>query len=582
MKKRAAINNLLVGPKWIESRIVYKQAILRGQLALLAGIICLIYLIVDPLRGSFLFLNWYAGYLGVVFAILYLNRLGRYTLSSSLLIISANIIVFFLAGAGLPGRGVYMYFMSIAIASLVLFYHDNLKLGLVFVVISTAAALLAYLGDFKFFYYLPDSENFIKVSFTLNFVIGLLTVVSVVLIIIKRNQESEQSLLNSTHKLQQLTRDLEQSRNRYSMAVESSKAGIYEWDIKNNKVYVSSRWRQLHGFDLDEKLGGTFEFFIGLVHPDDREMVSSQVEQSMKRGGSYQIELRMRNKAGEYQWFLDSGIVKLDNGTAHLAVGSIIDISDRKKAVDELTVKNKELEKANSELDKFVYSASHDIRAPLSTLTGLISIAKITKDPQEHLKYFDMMTSRIRDMEGFIRDITDYSRNARLEVEFTEVSLKSMLEELKESFDFLAKKDDINIIIEVVNCREILSDEFRLKIVLNNIMSNAIKYFNPDKEDRYVKVWIEPEDKLCRISIEDNGLGIAKEYQDKIFDMFYRASADSSGSGLGLYIVKETLAKINGNIKFDSKPGIGSTFTIEIPLDAPVLTTALTENIKSI
>ena len=111
------------------------------------------------------------------------------------------------------------------------------------------------------------------------------------------------------------------------MAVEGSKAGIYEWDIKNNNVYTTARWRELLGFSLDEKLDLSLEFFLSLVHPEDKEKISKHIDERIKIGGHYQFEVRMRLVDGSYCWFLDSGIIKVEGGVPVLAVGSIIDIN---------------------------------------------------------------------------------------------------------------------------------------------------------------------------------------------------------------------------------------------------------------
>jgi signal transduction histidine kinase len=138
---------------------------------------------------------------------------------------------------------------------------------------------------------------------------------------------------------------------------------------------------------------------------------------------------------------------------------------------------------------------------------------------------------------------------------------------LKESFATLASQDEIDIIIDIDKKLTINTDETRLKVILNNLMANAIKYNNAEQEP-YVRISAVAKKEHCSIEVKDNGRGIAKEFQPKIFDMFFRASDDSSGSGLGLYIVKETLDKLGGDISFNSEPRTGTTFTVNIPQDS--------------
>ena len=230
----------------------------------------------------------------------------------------------------------------------------------------------------------------------------------------------------------------------------------------------------------------------------------------------------------------------------------------------ELQTKNEELQKANDELDRFVYSTSHDLRAPLTTLLGLLDLTKSSDNNEEKIKYAEMMTSRIHEMEGFIREITDYSRNTRLEINHEKVNIKEVIKKLEESFLILANNAKVKLSHDLPKDLEVETDGIRLNVILNNLIANGIKYHDPSKDDRYVKISASNEGNSLIIEIEDNGIGISKDYKDKIFDMFFRASDKSTGSGLGLYIVQETLGKIGGTISFDSKQRVGSKFTIKL------------------
>jgi signal transduction histidine kinase len=229
----------------------------------------------------------------------------------------------------------------------------------------------------------------------------------------------------------------------------------------------------------------------------------------------------------------------------------------------EITLQNEKLKKANSELDRFVYSASHDLRAPLSSISGLISLAQ--RDPAAMPEYLGMMQDRVVVMNRFIREIINYSRNSRLEVELEKIDLKKMIEEVLDVLKFAPNRDRIKIEIEAADDLIIYSDRARLNVALSNLIANAVKYQDLRKENSYLKIRCSKEGVVCRIQLEDNGIGIKEEHQPKIFDMFYRATEKSKGSGLGLYIVKETLDKLSGNISFQSSYGQGTTFTVVIP-----------------
>lgn len=557
--------SLLLEKHRIESRTAYKYALLRGQLGLLLGAICFIYIFIDIISGVLVYLPWYVAGIVMSALVIGLNRAGKYLLASILLLITANMLVFLIASLEDSQGGAFFYFVATSATSLVVLNPISKRLGLVFVGVSIMLAGIAYFGD------LPleppiENENYVRTSFTVNFLLGLLSSALILHFVIMRNKESETSLLKNQEALENLTKELEKSKNRFALAVEGTKAGIYEWNIVSGHLDVSIRFRDLLGYSADDHFEMTYSFFQSLVHPEDRAISSRLVNIAIEGVAPYQYESRLRLESGEFRWFLISGIVSKKTGSNQLAVGSIIDIHDRKMAEQELRSKNEELEKANRELDKFVYSASHDMRAPLSTLRGLLNLAKKTDDRDEIKDFHEKMVNRIHTMEGFIKEVTDYSRNARLELKISRINLKSLLDEVIASFEFLLNEISMKYIIEVDRKLELISDEGRLKVILNNLVSNAIKYHDPDKTRRFFKVMAFLKDNWCYISISDNGIGIPLEYQQKMFDMFFRASEKSDGSGLGLYIVKETLQRLKGDINCQSQELIGSTFEVRIPV----------------
>ncbi|WP_338768998.1 HAMP domain-containing sensor histidine kinase [Bernardetia sp. ABR2-2B] len=227
--------------------------------------------------------------------------------------------------------------------------------------------------------------------------------------------------------------------------------------------------------------------------------------------------------------------------------------------------KNTELSKTNKELDNFVYSVSHDLRAPISSVLGLIAISKLEKDPQQLIHYENLKEKSLLKLDSFIKDILDFSRNSRIEIKPQKINWQDYLTELTKEFEYLPEAKDIEVEINIKQEVDFYADKYRTGIVFNNIISNAFRYSDKQKEFRFIKIFGNTyKEKVC-ITIQDNGIGIKEEHQKKIFDMFYRASEDSKGSGLGLYILKETLEKINGWVKVESEVGKGSLFYIEIP-----------------
>jgi len=475
-------------------------------------------------------------------------------------------LVFLIATLEDSQGGAFFYFMATSATGLVVLNPISKRLGVAFVGFSLVLAAVAYFSESLPIEAPKGGENYEMISFTVNFTLGLISCILVLIFVIDRNEESENILIGKQEELRDLANELEKSKNRYAMALDGTEAGIYEWDIASNKVFTSAQFKKLLGYDPNDEFDIDFDTYKSLIHPDDIESFSNNIKYAEEKGSRYQHEVQIKLKNGKYRWFLDSRIVSMKNGSANMAVGSIIDIHNRKNAEQQLRHKNTELEKTNQELDRFVYRASHDMRAPLSTLLGLLNLAKTTKTAEELAEYHELMTNRINTMDGFIKEVTDYSRNARLEVSTESINVLQLIEEVLRSFDFLANESNISFKMEVENHIEIISDPTRLKVALGNIIYNAIKYHDISKSKRFVSVQTSTDKNWISIRISDNGIGISPEHLEHIYDMFFRASERSTGSGLGLYIVKETLQRLNGTISCQSKEQEGSTFTLKLPL----------------
>ena len=239
----------------------------------------------------------------------------------------------------------------------------------------------------------------------------------------------------------------------------------------------------------------------------------------------------------------------------------------RKKAERTLRKQNEELVKINKELDSFVYSVSHNLRAPLMSVLGLINLAQIENKNGDQMmnNYFDMMQHSIHKLDDTLKEILDYSRNARSELNIEEVDAKKMAEDSFERLKYMKGSEHISKSIEVDNNMPLFTDPYRLSVIINNLVSNAIKYRDAQKDHSVIDLHANITDTHLEMIFRDNGIGIAQEYLPRIFGMFFRATERSDGAGLGLYIVRETVDKLHGTITVDSKMGEGTTFKIIIP-----------------
>jgi signal transduction histidine kinase len=226
---------------------------------------------------------------------------------------------------------------------------------------------------------------------------------------------------------------------------------------------------------------------------------------------------------------------------------------------------NQLLKKTNQDLDHFIYSTSHDLRAPLNSIEGLITLSERSTNLLEVQRYLGLMKDRVKSLNNFIVEITDYARNSQSALVKSDISLYPLVREIWDSLKFCRQADGIDFIIDFDNNLKVNSDPSRLRIILSNLISNAIRYHDKSKSNPFIKVGYKKTDRSFSLTVEDNGLGIAPEFHQKIFDMFFKAHNNASGSGLGLYIVGETIKKLSGQVQLESAPLNGSRFEINIP-----------------
>jgi len=241
------------------------------------------------------------------------------------------------------------------------------------------------------------------------------------------------------------------------------------------------------------------------------------------------------------------------------------DVSDRKKTQDKLNLTLQELSDRNFELDQIVYKISHDLRSPLTTILGLINVIKEDKSDSDN--YINLIESRINKLDEFIKSMLSYATTSRSEIHQEAIHLNQLINQCLDDISHLDNFSNIEIKLNISKNSQIIeSDPILLHIIFQNLFSNSVKYMDSRKESSFIKVGVTGNNGILIINISDNGIGIPKVYQDKIFGMFFRGTKKSDGSGLGLYIVNQVVKKLNGNITFNSTRYQGTTFNIQIPL----------------
>ncbi len=299
--------------------------------------------------------------------------------------------------------------------------------------------------------------------------------------------------------------------------------------------------------------GAVGKSLAAVLPPDLAEKVLQHVQLSIAEGRSLQFESELKWDGED----LDTETRIVWSGAAEV-LAIMRDVTERKRT-------EKELIKRNFELDSFVYRASHDLKAPLNSLMGLISLVEVETQEAGVLAYIKMMNKSVTKLDTFIRDLADFSRNARLELAQDRIDWQALIQETLENLQFSEGADRIHKQLTLDVPGEFYSDAVRIAIVLNNLVSNAIKYQNLKRSDSRVDICIVREGDQVVITIADNGIGIAKEHQAKVYNLFFRASIQSYGSGMGMYIVRHAIDRIKGVITLTSAEAEGTTFVVTIP-----------------
>lgn len=357
--------------------------------------------------------------------------------------------------------------------------------------------------------------------------------------------------------------DLLKSEERFRKLAATTPVGIFQSDEKGACTYVNAEWLKYSGMQFDEAMGTGW---INATYPPDRKRVLKEWEKTVTDKKEFKSKFRLQHKNGKIITISVKAtpLFGLDDSVIGF-IGMASDISSLIKVEERLEAQNVELLKTNSELDRFVYSASHELRAPLASVLGLINIILSEEEEAGLVFKLEMMQQSVNRLDSFIKDIVQYSQNKHLEIDNEKIEFRSIVNDSLESLWYLENRSKINIQVNISEEIEFYSDKKRISIVLNNLISNAIKYHDIEKSNPVITIEIKTAKNNAKIKISDNGVGIPEEHLSKIFEMFYRVSSKVMGTGIGLYVVKEIIEKINGKILVESKENNGTTFFINLP-----------------
>ncbi len=359
---------------------------------------------------------------------------------------------------------------------------------------------------------------------------------------------------------------LQESEERFRTMAEASSVLIAQTGPDGNAVYFNREWLRLTGRTMEELINYGW---ADLLHPEDREGFVEAFHAAFRNREVLKREFRLRSHQGEYRWQLAVVSPRLGpNGTYAGHISSCVDITDLKAAEQALALKNAQLTAINNDLDNFVYTASHDLKAPIYNIEGLMKVLIRSIPPEslqtERVEHTTRMI--LESVERFKRTIGDLTEISKLQKEanlpVTPVSVEQTIGEVMLDLKPAIEASGAHVEVDVAGLPTIDFSEKNLRSVVYNLLSNAIKYRSPDRSPR-VRIYGKQTGPYQVLSVEDNGLGIdlTQDRQEKLFAMFKRLHNHVEGTGVGLYMVKKIMENAGGKIEVESKAGVGSTFS---------------------
>jgi PAS domain S-box-containing protein len=321
---------------------------------------------------------------------------------------------------------------------------------------------------------------------------------------------------------------------------------------RNYKIrYISSSVSKLYGTQPIALLG---KDIFSYVSPDKLEECRKYFSDS-GNGQSYEIGLELRKG---FKTYFDVHITQAHQQGA--MPGFLLKLHNITKKKN----KEKELMDTNKQLDQVIYKTTHDLKAPILSALGLINLAEKSPADQRQ-EYLSLIKRSLLKLNAFIEEMNNFFRNEKMALQREKIEIGMLIHEEIHDLRNLYNADKIRIEIKVDEGTEFFSDVVRVKTIITNILTNAIKYTDPKKPNPFIQVKAKVKADFCEISISDNGIGIDQEHVEKIFDLFHRATSVSHGTGIGLFIVKDTIERLSGIIHVKSKIEEGTTFIMQIP-----------------
>jgi PAS domain S-box-containing protein len=354
------------------------------------------------------------------------------------------------------------------------------------------------------------------------------------------------------------------AESELELLVESMPQLVWTKSPEGNRKFLNKKWVEYTGLTRDNKDWD----WTSVIHPEDHDKTVNIWNESLVTGKFFEFQCRLKRKDGTFRWHLARAIpVADDYGHTTVWVGTCTDIHETRMREKELEVKNIELSKINTDLDNFVYTASHDLKLPISNLEGLVYALKheaCYEEGGEETILLDMVGKSINRLKSTIDDLTEITKIQKdLNTDIEEASFVEVLEEVKGDITHFINETGATITTDF-KVSHVSFSHRNLKSIIYNLITNAIKFHLPEQPPK-VLISTYKSDGFIVLAVKDNGIGIAASKMKNIFAMFSRLNASIEGTGIGLYIIKRIIENGGGRIEVESEIGKGSTFKVYFP-----------------
>ncbi|WPP50060.1 chemotaxis protein CheB [Catalinimonas niigatensis] len=389
---------------------------------------------------------------------------------------------------------------------------------------------------------------------------------------VKKAEEKLRNLNADLEKrVEERTRALTESEQRFRLVAQATNDAIWDWNIVTNKFWWNDTFEEIFGYEREQLEPGINSLF-SYLHEDEAELVRNEIDKVINKGEKqWSFEHRFRRADGSYAFVYNRAyVLQNEYGVPYRVLGSMIDVSKLKEVEEELKRSNENLKRINVDLDNFVYTASHDLKAPITNLESLISILKIEieGDGKKRDLVLEKMDSSIEKFKGTLKALSEITKVQRSPDSANELlSIKEILESVKEDIK-QAIEDEKPEIHEDLQVETLFYSRINLRSIIYNLLSNAIKYHSPDRKP-VIRIASYEEENTVVLEVEDNGLGMTERQLGKLFSMFKRFHTHVQGTGIGLYMVKRMVENKEGFIQVESEPQKGTTFKVYIKKESP-------------